>query len=223
MTTNYEADFIARFGPKPEVYDVMYYDYWRENKKGYIAGREDGEKELEAFKTEYAILCKRTDELIQCQLQNVQLRGVLELVRSIISEGATVGFNYANGDWAERLFKSQGVTHKALTPPADAKIKELEAVENMRDEEIAHLREKHGGVLMRVKELEAKYSDVCQKWHEAVDAREDAARYHYLRTPKSSHQVLIWLNEPAIYVAHSWNELDAAIDAAINQQKGEVK
>jgi hypothetical protein len=35
-------------------------------------------------------------------------------VRAIISEGAATGFNWKDGDWAERLFASQQVTSAAL-------------------------------------------------------------------------------------------------------------
>jgi len=38
----------------------------------------------------------------------------LENVRKIIAEGALTGFNYKDGDWAERLFESQQVTSAAL-------------------------------------------------------------------------------------------------------------
>ena len=49
-----------------------------------------------------------------------ELVGALEMVRSIIVEGAVVGFNpFHGGNWAERLFRSQGATKATL-----AKIKE---------------------------------------------------------------------------------------------------
>lgn len=38
----------------------------------------------------------------------------LEGVRAIISEAAMTGFNYKDGDWAERLFASQATTSAAL-------------------------------------------------------------------------------------------------------------
>lgn len=38
----------------------------------------------------------------------------LRQVRSIISDGAATGFNCHDGDWAERLFKSQAATFAAL-------------------------------------------------------------------------------------------------------------
>lgn len=46
--------------------------------------------------------------------ENQQLRTALEHVRSIIKDGAMTGFNCHDGDWAERLFASQGVTYNAL-------------------------------------------------------------------------------------------------------------
>jgi len=48
------------------------------------------------------------------------LVNALENVRRIIAEGALTGFNYKDGDWAERLFESQQVTSAAL-----ASIKEI--------------------------------------------------------------------------------------------------
>lgn len=38
----------------------------------------------------------------------------LENVRNLISEGAEHGFNYNEGDWADRLFKSQAKSSAAL-------------------------------------------------------------------------------------------------------------
>jgi len=43
-----------------------------------------------------------------------RLRDALEHVRSIIAEAALTGFNYKDGDWAERLFASQQITSAAL-------------------------------------------------------------------------------------------------------------
>lgn len=43
-----------------------------------------------------------------------ELLEAIKLVRSIISEAAATGFNCHDGDWAERLFKSQAVTHAAV-------------------------------------------------------------------------------------------------------------
>lgn len=42
------------------------------------------------------------------------MREALVLVRSIIVDGALVGFNCFDGDWAERLFASQHDSHQAL-------------------------------------------------------------------------------------------------------------
>lgn len=42
------------------------------------------------------------------------LVAAVEHVRSIISEASATGFNCHDGDWAERLFASQGWTCKAL-------------------------------------------------------------------------------------------------------------
>lgn len=43
-----------------------------------------------------------------------KMLAALELVRSIISDGAMTGFNWKDGDWAERLFASQAVTYEAV-------------------------------------------------------------------------------------------------------------
>ncbi len=54
------------------------------------------------------------DDNARIGLQLEQAREALELVRSIIADGALTGFNCHSGDWAERLFKSQAVTFAAL-------------------------------------------------------------------------------------------------------------
>lgn len=38
----------------------------------------------------------------------------VEAVRAIIKDGAMTGFNPLDGDWAERLFASQGLTFSAV-------------------------------------------------------------------------------------------------------------
>lgn len=48
--------------------------------------------------------CNAHDELV----------AALRLVRGIIVEAAMTGFNCHDGDWAERLYASQAVTHAAL-------------------------------------------------------------------------------------------------------------
>jgi hypothetical protein len=42
----------------------------------------------------------------------------LKAVHSLISEAAATGFNWKDGDWAERLFASQRRTHQALAAAA---------------------------------------------------------------------------------------------------------
>lgn len=49
-----------------------------------------------------------------------QMRAALVHVREIIKDGAMTGFNWQDGDWAERLFASQAVTHAALAPQQGA-------------------------------------------------------------------------------------------------------
>lgn len=48
-----------------------------------------------------------------------RLREALKHVRAIIVDGALTGFNCHSGDWAERLFLSQGVTRAALASSSD--------------------------------------------------------------------------------------------------------
>lgn len=42
------------------------------------------------------------------------LLAALKHVRAIISEAAMTGFNWRDGDWADRLFASQAMTHAAV-------------------------------------------------------------------------------------------------------------
>jgi hypothetical protein len=55
-------------------------------------------------------------ELVVLRDRIEQLEAALVHVRSIIKDGAETGFNWKEGDWAERLYASQGVTHAALHP-----------------------------------------------------------------------------------------------------------
>lgn len=50
-----------------------------------------------------------------------ELLEALKLVRSIISDGAAVGFNPNHGDWAERLYASQSTSHAAIAKAEGAK------------------------------------------------------------------------------------------------------
>jgi hypothetical protein len=43
-----------------------------------------------------------------------ELEAALVATRSIICEGAVVGFNHADGDWAERLYANNGNISQAL-------------------------------------------------------------------------------------------------------------
>lgn len=43
-----------------------------------------------------------------------ELLAALQLVRELIVEAAMTGFNCHDGDWAERLFASQQVSHDAI-------------------------------------------------------------------------------------------------------------
>jgi hypothetical protein len=44
-----------------------------------------------------------------------ELVEAIKLVRSIIVDGAKTGFNCHDGDWADRLYASQGITQPILT------------------------------------------------------------------------------------------------------------
>lgn len=52
---------------------------------------------------------------IKFEAEIAVLRSALVHVRKIIVEGAETGFNCRDGDWADRLFASQAMTHSALT------------------------------------------------------------------------------------------------------------
>jgi hypothetical protein len=43
-----------------------------------------------------------------------RLLACIKDIRIIISDGAQLGFNCKEGDWADRLFKSQGVSYKIV-------------------------------------------------------------------------------------------------------------
>lgn len=51
------------------------------------------------------------DLAIERIAENQQMRAALMHVRDIIKDGAMTGFNCHDGDWADRLFASQGLTH----------------------------------------------------------------------------------------------------------------
>lgn len=57
------------------------------------------------------------DELFALRDQNKRLRDALVHVRKIVVEAAETGFNCHDGDWADRLFASQAMTHAALSHP----------------------------------------------------------------------------------------------------------
>lgn len=49
-----------------------------------------------------------------------ELYEALRSVNRLISEAALTGFNWADGDWAQRLFESQQVTSRALSKAVPA-------------------------------------------------------------------------------------------------------
>lgn len=55
-----------------------------------------------------------TVEAILAESGHKELVEALKLVRGIIGEAAPLGFNPLAGDWAERLYRSQGDTLAAL-------------------------------------------------------------------------------------------------------------
>lgn len=63
---------------------------------------------------------KREDALIAraetAEASVKELEAGLRLVRGLIVEGAATGFNPLDGDWAERLYASQGITRPLLSP-----------------------------------------------------------------------------------------------------------
>jgi hypothetical protein len=60
------------------------------------------------------LILEAAAELTRLRSLNAELVEAIQLVRSIIVDGATTGFNCHDGDWAERLYTSQAVTHRAL-------------------------------------------------------------------------------------------------------------
>lgn len=44
-----------------------------------------------------------------------EMARALEHVRAIIADAAMTGFNYNDGNWVERLYASQAITHAALS------------------------------------------------------------------------------------------------------------
>jgi hypothetical protein len=53
-------------------------------------------------------------EIARLNILRSEMVAALLNVRSIIAEAAMTGFNYKDGDWAERLFASQHVTSTAI-------------------------------------------------------------------------------------------------------------
>jgi hypothetical protein len=74
---------------------------------------------LEGCKEMFAHTAERANEYVKAfQQQEGKLasaRKALLNVRGIISEGAMTGFNWKDGDWADRLFASQRMTSAALS------------------------------------------------------------------------------------------------------------
>lgn len=73
-----------------------------------IASLKEDARASSALAAENFARAKKTEAEIK------ELRAALDIVRGIIVEGAMEGFNPLVGDWAERLFASQALTHAAL-------------------------------------------------------------------------------------------------------------
>lgn len=61
-------------------------------------------------------LADRDKLLSAAEARVKELEAGLRLVRGLIVEGAATGFNPLDGDWAERLYASQGITRPLLSP-----------------------------------------------------------------------------------------------------------
>lgn len=61
-----------------------------------------------------AVIEQQEAEISRLRSELEKARTAITLVRSIIKDGAMTGFNCHDGDWADRLFRSQSVTFSAL-------------------------------------------------------------------------------------------------------------
>ncbi|CAO3358679.1 hypothetical protein [Azospirillum palustre] len=107
------ADFITLTGKngfKPRVnVDHITSCAWNEEKQITAVDLSDGTYSVTETPEQIDALLGVTDKPVIDELASA-----VKLVRSIIKDGAEVGFNFQHGDWAERLFASQAVTHRAL-------------------------------------------------------------------------------------------------------------
>jgi hypothetical protein len=84
---------------------------------------DDMVKELREFSVQgqddypdwYPEICTQAaDEIERLRALNAELVAALIMVRKIISDAALTGFNCHDGEWAERLFASQALTHDTV-------------------------------------------------------------------------------------------------------------
>lgn len=111
----HEANFIARFG-KAVPYDAQ----WEHRHEGYLAGREEGEREAEKLRSELkedqshwdlqqAISAARLDELLASQAREAQMREALKEWAGLIeyqftgSQEAMTALQYADNHGQQAL------------------------------------------------------------------------------------------------------------------------
>jgi hypothetical protein len=61
-----------------------------------------------------AAILEALPDYAQQQARTEELEKALLTTRALVCEGANVGFNYADGDWAHRLYKNNGNIARAL-------------------------------------------------------------------------------------------------------------
>ena len=177
----WEADFIARFGEEPESKDRYYpeWNHWKTTQTGYLAGREDGEKELatalsdakhvrqanENYRQENAIAVANLEA---SQLQNVQLREALKSVRVWFSTETMMGMGMVK------------TVDGVLALPTDPSALEA-ALEEARAEERARIDDLFMDALQSdlehgVKCLNEKAAEEFKQRYPAISAFPDALR-----------------------------------------------
>ena len=100
------SDLVERLFNRAAIHDD---DAWGPNNDTLCR---DAAVEIQSLRDRLTRLRSENAELVA---ERDQLRVAVTLVREIIKDGAMTGFNCHDGDWAERLFASQAVTHRALS------------------------------------------------------------------------------------------------------------
>ena len=139
------------------------------------------------------------------------LEAALLKTRRLVCEAAEVGFNYADGDWADRLYRNNGDIAAALsTPAADTRVVAVELLDRAMkttmsgivraeiraiiDTAILALRDKPApGVTVQeaAKALLAEWQD--SKTTQADDVAQDEADTHQPDDFDASKIVEVWL------------------------------